>query len=84
MRLWNILTAGTAACLIAATPVLAQTTPNDTKPNAQPQAGSPSSGSADSSTGAKKQKTQGLPVGTQPPNYGSDWASKHNQPSTSQ
>ena len=67
--------AGFAVCLIAATPVFAQTTPNAAKPNEQTAAQQPPGNTTfDASTGAQKQHTQGLPAGTVPPQYGADWS----------
>lgn len=66
--------AGMAVCLMAATPVLAQTTPNAAKPNEQTAHQQAGNTNFDTSTGAQKQHTQGLPAGTVPPQYGADWS----------
>jgi hypothetical protein len=66
--------AGVAVCLMA-TPVLAQSNPNAAKPNEQTAAQQQQGNTTfDSSTGAQKQHTQGLPAGTVPPQYGADWS----------
>jgi len=59
MKFSTSLVVALAAGLIAATPVLAQSTTDTTKPD-----------SAMSSGQSKKQKTQGVPVGSQPQQYG--------------
>jgi hypothetical protein len=59
MKFSTSLVVALAAGLIAATPVLAQSNNDTTKPD-----------SAMSSGQSKKQKTQGMPVGSQPQQYG--------------
>lgn len=78
MRSYTRFAAGLAVCLMATTPVLAQNTtgakPNELAAAQQPAGGGAASTSFDSTTGAQKQHTQGLPAGTVPPQYGADWS----------
>lgn len=81
MRSYTPVAAGVALCLMTVAPALAQTKPDSTKSqqtaNQQQQPNQASSESAISSpTDPTKQKTQGLPAGTEPPQYGTDWAHK--------
>ena len=81
MKLNRNLAFGLAACLIAATPALAQPTPDSTKPGTQADAtkqrtqGVPAGGNftAPEYGAAQKQHTAGVPAGGnfQPPQYGS-------------
>jgi hypothetical protein len=85
----HILTAALmAAGLLAATPVLAQTTADASKSGmektAQQQAAGGSVDTIDPATGAKKQHTQGLPPNVSPQAYGSDWQRKQGQASKQQ
>jgi hypothetical protein len=59
MKLSTSLVVALAAGLIAATPVLAQSTTDTAKPNA-----------SDASDASKKQPTQGAPAGFKPQEYG--------------
>jgi hypothetical protein len=81
MRFYTLSAAAVALGLMAVAPALAQTKPDTSQPQqtaAKQQNTLPaSSGNAMSSPAdPTKQETQGLPAGTDPPQYGTDWARK--------
>ncbi len=70
-----------AAGLLVGAPAFAQSDTDSSKPKPTTAQKQKTDGNSPTEVGpgsaAYKQRTQGLPAGTSPPVYGSDWAKKH-------